>query len=123
MLRKSSKQAYTIFRSTYPFVPSETTLGVFLQELPLSPGRNGFIYNALAEKSEILPEVDKLVFLVMDEMWLHANLYYDRRLGKIVGVEDFGVEADDVSTRTPKIANHANFILLRTLANGLRLPL
>lgn len=94
--------------------------------MKLQPGRNDFVFQALRKKAENMTVEEKIVVIVMDEMFLNENLYYDKKSGRIVGVEDYGVEVETTgvqSTRTPKFANHATLFLLRTVKDGRRLPL
>lgn len=68
-----------------------------------------------------------LVALIMDEMHLMENLYYNIHSDCIEGVVDSGFRYDSTtkaltSTRQGSFANHAQMYMIRVLGHGHRCP-
>ena len=110
-------RAYTVFRSTFPQLPSVTKLHDVLNEIPLSPGLNPFIKNVLSMKAaNIRNKKEKVCVLLWNEVSLQPHVTYIKSSDVICGLEDWG-------TRSPKLADHAITFMLRGIHSGRKMPI
>ena len=86
--------------------------------MPTVPGFLKGAFNIIKSKVSQLLDQEKLVTLCMDEISLKNHLYYDIKVDKIVGLEDYGC-----GQRTNKVATSGLAFLVRSISGGWKQPL
>lgn len=70
--------------------PGRSTISRTLKKLRFCPGLNRILMEAMKRRIEALPEQDREVVVVFDEMALRVRFTYDATEDKIIGFVDFG---------------------------------
>ena len=63
-----------------------------------------------------MSDKDKVCFLLWDEVFIDAQVYYDEKEDRIVGFENWG------NAKTNWFANHALFFMLRGIKKSWKIP-
>lgn len=114
-----SPSAYSFLRRQLELksLPSRQTILKWLTHLRVHPGWNSDFFKLLRNRVKFVPESEKDVVLIMDEINLKKGLEYDLRNDCVIGFENHG----DVSL--PKPANHALLLMIRGLKARWKLPI
>lgn len=116
-LYKQCHSGYSFLRELF-MLPSNKTLQLLLQKIPLRAGINNIIFKHLFHQQSLLKDVkDKLCILMWDEIALQPQLQYDKVNNKIIGFEDWGHK------RTQRIGDHALVFMLRGIRTAWKIPL
>ena len=92
-LRHQSRSAYATLRdSGCIHLPSERTLRDYSQSVESNTGFSTAVDIQLLSAANIASceEWEKLVFLIIDEMYIREDLVYEKRTGKLVGFTSLG---------------------------------
>ncbi|KAJ8953500.1 hypothetical protein NQ318_023621 [Aromia moschata] len=97
------KRSPTVYRflSSIFAIPSTSTLHNLLGRIPISPGINHTIFEALKEVSKKMKSVNKYCILLFDEISLEPHLHYNQYTDEVEGLENCGTQT------STKLANHA----------------
>ena len=108
-----SAKAYK-FLCKYLRLPSVSRLRKWIKNVNIQPGISDFVLKAIERKVALMPEKEKVVSLILDEMKLSPGLSYDKHNDVINGFEDFGPEEG----RTQQAADHALVFMIRGMESG-----
>lgn len=112
-----SPAAYKLLSNTFQ-LPSISMLSKWLRKNQSDTGFDTSLIDALKLKVENMTVRDKTCALLIDEMSIKSNLYYNSASDKIIGFEDTG---DDDRTRT--IASSVLVFMVSGLASRWKQPL
>lgn len=98
-------------------LPSRNTLQRMVQHIPRNPGFHEFTFQKIKEMASSLSETDKCCTVLLDEMSVQRNLFYDSKKDYIIGFHDTG------TTRKKLIANNALVIMVRGISTYWKQPL
>ena len=113
----ASGKAYRLLSKLF-ILPTKSSLRRYISKMPTVPGFSQGAFNIIKSKVSQLPDQEKLVTLCMDEISLKTHLYYDIKVDKIVGLEDYGG-----GQRTNKVATSGLVFLVRSISGGWKQPL
>ena len=85
----------------------------YISKIPTRPGISEDILKAIKYKVNSMNEMEKLVTLCVDEMYLKSHLHYSIPNDMIVALEDFGT-----GYRSSKIATSALNLLIRSISGS-----
>lgn len=117
-----SPKAYNFLRK-YFGLPTVRSLRLWLQNLSVAPGINQNIMKLLKFKVTQLPEQDRVVSLVFDEMSLKENVTYNSSADIFEGYPDLSEElkCGDSSANQPlTFANQATVVMVRGLKKNFK---
>lgn len=92
-LRHQSSKAYEAIRESGCLsLPSQRTLRDYSHSVKAKPGFSTEVDHQLmlASKVVLCPEWEKLVVLLLDEMYIREDLVYDKHSGKLIGFSNLG---------------------------------
>ena len=111
-------RAYS-FISKLLYLPTVRTLQKITQKLVCKPGlANKAIFEALKIKVNKMLELDKHCAIVIDEMSIKSNLFYNTSSDELVGLHDIGSEKREFS-----FAKNALVIMARGLYSNWKQPI
>ena len=113
---KQSAQAYRLLSRIF-ILPTSRSLRTFLCRIHLKPGVNQIIINHLKNQGEGMSDIQKVCYLMWDEMSLDSQVYYDEKGDKITGFEDWG------NARSNKFADHVLVFTLQGIQRKWMIPL
>ena len=86
MVRQQSPALYRTLRDIGVVrLPGESTLRDYTATIKCSPGFQPHAIKSLSERSNSLPDSDKFVVLMHDEMKISNDLVFDRKTEELVG--------------------------------------
>jgi hypothetical protein len=88
-LFSSGPKAYKFLPNVF-CLPSKTSLCLWLQGFPATPGFNDEIFEAFASRVQTMSDRDCVCVLLIDEMSFKSYLNYDIKNDIVVGYEDLG---------------------------------
>lgn len=104
-----SPSAYQLLQNLFE-LPTHATLLKMTRTWPSRPGIDAQYFVVLRAKIAQLPEIARNCTICIDEMSLKTHLYYNRSLGEIIGLEDYGTE------RVNHIAKYALVVMAHGIA-------
>ncbi|XP_045783160.1 uncharacterized protein LOC123879484 isoform X1 [Maniola jurtina] len=99
-------------------LPSKSTIGSLLNNIPLRPGINEFIFQHLADAAKNKNTMGLQCVLLFDEMAINKNLFFNFHTGVIEGFEDLGG-----GERTNNVADKALVFMLRGIFSNWKIPI
>ena len=113
----ASPKCYRLLKKVFA-LPSLATLRRFLQNVPIEPGFNQVILDALKIKVGQMKEHMRICSLVFDEMSIRQFVKLNRSKDHIDGLEDFGN-----GQRTLRLANHAGVFIMSGITERWKQPI
>ena len=84
-----SGKAYRLLSKLF-CLPSKSSLLRWVSQLPSKPGLIDKAVEVIERKVKTMSEASKMCTIVLDEMSIKANLYYDSTKDELIGLEDDG---------------------------------
>ena len=110
-LYNKSKSAYNLIRDS-PFLalPHQSTLKKYMKFTTPQNGINADVLNYMATdwKIETLPEYQRNVTLVFDEIKIKAGLVYAKTTGQVIGYTDLGPITNELEQFNKNLEKHSN---------------
>lgn len=116
-LLKASGKAYRLLSKVFS-LPSKKTLGNLLNKIPLKPGIQKHLFEALRGICQKMKPIDRNCVLLFDEMSIETFLSYSIRSDEIMGIEDLGGDR-----RRAGIADHATVFMIKGLFRQWKQPI
>ena len=103
-------------------LPSKASLRRWMSVLPISTGLPKQMRDMIQSKAKLMNESGKVCTLTMDEVSLKANLQYDQKTDKVIGVEDYGNGKRSEKIATSALVFMAIGLKIETVRSGIKFP-
>ena len=90
-----------------------------MQRISLTRGFCTNVFEMLHHKAQVMPELNRICCLVLDEISLKCGFKYCMREDRAIGYEDFG----GMDGQSEKVANHTLVLMARGLFDRWKQPL